>query len=79
MINRLMKSLEPVHVSLHRLYHSLLVETPSPVSPSPYEGEGELIERGAPPLLNTPIMGLGGITGGFKGGEASLPYPPPLL
>ena len=32
------------------------VETPSPLSPSPWQGEGELLERGAPPLLNTPLL-----------------------
>jgi hypothetical protein len=54
-----MKSLESMQGYMNRLYHSQLIETPSPLSPSPYEGEGELIERGAPPLLNTPFVGEG--------------------
>jgi len=34
--------------------------TPSPVSPSPYQGEGEyFFLRGATPLLNTPCIILG--------------------
>ncbi len=32
------------------------VETPSPLSPSPCQEEGELLERGVSPLLNTPIF-----------------------
>ncbi len=31
------------------------VETPSPLSPSPCQGEGELLERGVSPLLDTPL------------------------
>ena len=52
-----------------------LVVTPSPVSPSPWQGEGEELERGAAPLLDAPLGG-GEDKGGFKGGEASLPYSP---
>jgi len=50
--------------------------TPSPVSPSPGRGRGRKVERGAAPLLNTPLEGRS-IKGGFKGGFASLPYPSP--
>jgi len=32
---------------------SILVETPSPLSPSPYQGEGELTERGTQSLSTT--------------------------
>ena len=56
MKNRLMKSLKYIQGCVNRLYHSPLVTTPSPVSPSPYQGEGELIERGASPLLYTPLL-----------------------
>jgi len=52
-----------------------LAVTPAPVSPSPARGRGGVVERGAAPLLNTPLEGRG-IKGGFKRGEASLPYPP---
>ena len=38
------------------LYSSLGVGTLSPVSPSPYQGEGEVIERGASPLLHTRLL-----------------------
>jgi len=38
-----------------RLY---LMVTPSPVSPSPRRGRGGYIERGAAPLLNTPLNGV---------------------
>jgi len=62
MINRLMKSLEPVQRCVNRLYPSLSLETPSPVSPSPWQGEGDLIERGAPPLLYTRLRGGGLLT-----------------
>jgi len=81
-----MEFLRFIQGCLKGLRHSLLVETPSPVSPSPYQGEGELIERGASPLLYTPLGGQGIIStrfggrggkGGFKGGFASLPYPSP--
>ena len=37
--------------------------TLSPVSPSPRLGEGELIERGAAPLLNAPLGGSRGNKG----------------
>jgi len=50
--------------------------TLSPVSPSPARGRGGVVERGAAPLLNTPLEGRC-IKGGFKGGFASLPYPSP--
>jgi hypothetical protein len=36
-------------------FYPFLLVTPSPLSPSPWQGEGELIERGASPLLDTPI------------------------
>jgi len=36
---------------------SLMIATLSPLSPSPYKGEGELLERGASPLLDTPFSG----------------------
>ena len=52
---------------VNRLYHSQLVETPSPVSPSPYQGEGELVERGASPLLYTPLL-----KGSFRGTKSLL-------
>jgi hypothetical protein len=35
---------------------SLGIRTPSPLSPSPWQGEGELLKRGASPLLDTPIF-----------------------
>ena len=45
-----------------------LVVTPSPVLPSPGRGR-ERLERGAPPPLDAPIMGLGGIKEGiWQGG-----------
>jgi len=49
---------------------------PIPCVPFPLiRGRGS-IERGAVPLLDTP-KGQGGRKEGFKGGEASLPYPSP--
>ena len=36
---------------------SMMIRTLSPLSPSPYEGEGELLERGVSPLLYTPFSG----------------------
>jgi len=45
--------------------------------PLPLGGEGEELEKGAAPLFDTP-KGQGGRKGGFKGGEASLPYPSPF-
>jgi len=48
-----MESLESMQGCVNRLCHSLLVGAPSPVSPSPCQGEGELVERGASPLLYT--------------------------
>jgi len=62
MINNLMEFLIFMQGCVNRLYHSQLVETPSPVSPSPYQGEGELVERGASPLLYTPLL-----KGSFRG------------
>ena len=56
MINNLMKSLRFTQGCRNRLCPSLSVETPSPLSPSPYQGEGELIERGASPLLYTRLL-----------------------
>jgi len=44
---------------------SILVETPSPLSPSPCQGEGELTERGASPLLYTPLL-----IGSFRGTQS---------
>ena len=52
---------------------------PIPCVPFPLgisEGEGEDLERGAAPLLDTPLERWG-IKGGFKGGFVSLPYPSP--
>jgi len=43
-------------------FYPFLLVTPSPLSPSPWQGEGELIERGASPLLDTPL-----IKGSLKG------------
>jgi hypothetical protein len=40
--------------------------------PSPGRGRGRKVERGAAPLLNTPLEGRS-IKGGSKGGETSLP------
>jgi len=65
MINNLMKSLRFTQECRNRLCPSQLVETPSPLSPSPYEGEGELIERGASPLLYTPLL-----IGSFRGTQS---------
>ena len=56
MRNRLMEFLRFIQGCVNRLCHSLLGTTPSPVSPSPCQGEGEEIERGASPLLYTPLL-----------------------
>ena len=58
------------------LYHCLI--TLSPVSPSPYQGEGEVVVRGANAPLKHPQY-FGEIRK-FNRGEASLYIiPPPLL
>jgi hypothetical protein len=67
MRNRLMKSIREYVGGFHP---SLLEETPSPVSPSPYEGEGELLERGASPLLDTPFL-----AGIFRGTQSPFSRP----
>jgi len=41
-----------------------LLVTLSPLSPSPYQGEGEELVRGVAPLLDTPLVGGGGISKG---------------
>ena len=68
MINNLMKSLRFTQGCRNRLCPSLSVETPSPLSPSPYQGEGEGIERGASPLFLHPVIEVREL----KRGEASL-------
>jgi hypothetical protein len=53
-----------------RVCSVILGTTPSPLSPSPYQGEGELLERGVSPLLNTPFFEASSsslIKGSFRG------------
>ncbi len=56
-----------------------LVETPSPVSPSPGRGRGEINKRGANAPLRHPTKGVGIEKKGLREAKPPCHIPPPLL